>query len=74
MLRQPERLAGVSAIREHIKAVNQMALLNCGGIDGETSMDMLGWGRPKGIVGTQWWHRGERQRLGLLGKLIEAVE
>lgn len=56
MLRQPEQLAGVSAIGEGIKAVNQMALLNCGGTDGETSVDMLGWGRPKGIVGTQWWH------------------
>jgi len=56
MLRQPEQLTGVSAIGERRKAVNQMALLNCGGTEGETSTDMLGWGRPKGIVGTQWWH------------------
>lgn len=54
MRRQPEQLTGVSAIGEHVKAVNRMALLNRGGIDGETGMDMLGWGRPKDIVGTQW--------------------
>lgn len=54
MRRQPEQLTGVCAVGEHVKAVNQMALLNRGGIDGETGMDMLGWGRPKDIVGTQW--------------------
>lgn len=53
MPRQPEELTGVSAIRGNIKkkkALNQIELLNCGGIDGETGVDMLGWGSPKGIV------------------------
>lgn len=68
MLRQPEQLTGVSAMREHRKAVNWMALLNCGGIDGETSTDMLGWGSPKGICGYTMVALRRAAEMGMAGE------
>lgn len=71
MLRQPEQLGGVSAVREGIKAVSRMALLKCGGIDGEawTCLD----GETQGYGYTMVAVRGG-QRLGVLGKPTEAAE
>lgn len=68
MLRQPEQLTGVSAMGEHRKAVNQMALLNCGGIDGETGTDMLGWGSPKGICGYTMVALRRAAEMGMAGE------
>lgn len=67
MLRQPEPLAGVSAVREGIKAVSRMALLKCGGIDGETGMDLLGWGEPR-----VWVHDGGSEGIAEIGSAGEA--